>query len=508
MACKLQIIQERLAEIANTPAGKMSGNKIKIDEAIKAISNYLPKTVVDSKQEKIINKLNAGTHTINVPAAIFASLPRADGKKRLIYAGIGSRETPSNLLKEMTLIAKQLGKQGYKLQTGKTFYNKEEGADKAFSDGTTNKILFGPEAIKEGSKEWKIASEIHPNWDALTKKGPGAAKLMARNTNQVFGAKLDTPVDFVLFYAEETDGIRPKGGTGQAVVMARLKGIPTINMKDSDWKDQLEKVQNGEWVEPEEYRKVRESFEKANKTSSNKASNSSTKQTTTKSERLTDYVDIELFGEESVIERGSIDNNNVAEEKIENISKQEKIINKLNTASVTLATVQIKPKLNYKTEDTPTAVNVLRKYGKYEKTHYGNPFGTNDYGKNAEVPFQGNDAEVSQKYEDWLKGTYRQDVAPDRRKWIIEQIASGKLDGKQLMYFRDVGDNHAKRLAKLVNDKSWLAKAEIDRTDVPTGKLNTFEQTANKSEPAIITAKELVTQANDIVDKIEQCKGQ
>ena len=189
-------------------------------------------------------------------------------------------------------------------------------------------------------------------------------------------------------------------------------------------------------------------------------------------------------------------------------SKQEKIINKLNTASVTLATVQIKPKQNYETEDTPTAVNVLRRYGKYEKTHYGNPFGTNAYGKKAEVPFQGNDAEVSQKYEDWLKGTYRQDVAQDRRKWIIEQIASGKLDGKQLMYFRDVGDNHAKRLAKLVNDKSWLNKVEIDRTDVPTGKLNTFEQPANKSEPAIITAKELVTQANDIVGKIEQCKGQ
>ena len=55
---------------------------------------------------------------------------------------------------------------------------------------------------------------------------------MARNTNQVFGKNLDAPVDFVLFYAEETDNpLRPKGGTGQAVEMARRKGIPTIKGK-------------------------------------------------------------------------------------------------------------------------------------------------------------------------------------------------------------------------------------------------------------------------------------
>ena len=66
---------------------------------------------------------------------------------------------------------------------------------------------------------------------------------MARNTNQIFGDNLDTPVDFVLFYAEETNNpLRPKGGTGQAVEMARRKGIPTINMADTNWKNQLEKV--------------------------------------------------------------------------------------------------------------------------------------------------------------------------------------------------------------------------------------------------------------------------
>ena len=180
----------------------------------------------------------------------FNTLPSyKTGQKNMVYAGIGSRETPKNILERMTKIAKDLSDMGYKLQTGKTFYGKEEGADKAFSDGTNNKELFGPEGIKVNSREWEVAKELHPNFQALTKrwsgdlgdwKGLGGAKLMARNTNQVFGANLDTPVDFVIFYAEETNNpLRPKGGTGQAVEMARRKGIPTINMAVVGWRDKL-----------------------------------------------------------------------------------------------------------------------------------------------------------------------------------------------------------------------------------------------------------------------------
>lgn len=166
------------------------------------------------------------------------------GQKNMTYAGIGSRETPKYILEEMTKIAKEL-ESDYKLQTGyksKTYGKiNEEGADKAFSDGTNNKELFGPDMAT--TKEINIAKELHPNWNALVSKGIFAAKLMARNTFQIFGKNLDTPVDFVLFYAQEQeDSIRPKGGTGQAVEMARLKGIPTINMSDESWKDQLNKV--------------------------------------------------------------------------------------------------------------------------------------------------------------------------------------------------------------------------------------------------------------------------
>lgn len=173
----------------------------------------------------------------------FSKLPSKSTIPTMTYAGIGSRETPKEILAKMTEVAKELEKKGYTLNTGKTFGNKEEGADKAFSDGTTKKNLFAPE--QTGQRELKIAEEIHPNWKALTAKGPGGAKLMGRNTNQIFGEKLDTPVDFVLFYAEETSNpLRPKGGTGQAVEMARRKGIPTINMANADWREQLDKALN------------------------------------------------------------------------------------------------------------------------------------------------------------------------------------------------------------------------------------------------------------------------
>ena len=166
----------------------------------------------------------------------FDKLPAyVEGQQNMVYAGIGSRETPKEVLALMTKAATWLEGKGYKLQTGVTFKGKEEGADKAFSDGTKNKELFAPEMATEQTKI--IAKEVHPAPQYL--KG-GGLQLMARNTFQVFGAKLDTAVDFVLFYAEETkDPMRPKGGTGQAVEMARRKGIPTINMANKDWRKEL-----------------------------------------------------------------------------------------------------------------------------------------------------------------------------------------------------------------------------------------------------------------------------
>jgi hypothetical protein len=179
---------------------------------------------------------SAITTIVKPGATEFNKLPGKSATPTMTYAGIGSRQTPPEILQQMTEVAKELSDR-YTLNTGKTFGNKEEGADAAFSKGTNKKNLFAPE--KAGAKEIAIAKEIHPKPSALTE---GGLKLMARNTNQIFGAKLDTPVDFVLFWANEGKGIRPEGGTGQAVEMARRKGIPTINMQDSNWRQQLDDV--------------------------------------------------------------------------------------------------------------------------------------------------------------------------------------------------------------------------------------------------------------------------
>jgi hypothetical protein len=172
----------------------------------------------------------------------FNKLPGKSATPTMTYAGIGSRQTPPEVIKQMTEVAKTLASRGYTLNTGITFGGKEEGADAAFSRGATKKNLFSPEKQGSRAREQAIAKEVHPNPRALSQ---GALKLMARNTNQVFGDNLDKPVDFVVFYAKETKGIRPEGGTGQAVEMARRKGIPTINMADANWKEQLNAAVTG-----------------------------------------------------------------------------------------------------------------------------------------------------------------------------------------------------------------------------------------------------------------------
>ena len=211
----------------------------------KIIELFTGKKTIEEKTEEVVEN----PQYKEMPQ--FNSLPGKSTTPTMTYAGIGSRQTPSNILSQMTEVAKELESKGYILNTGKTFGNREEGADYAFSKGTKKKNLFSPEEQGSRVKEQSIAKEIHPNPSALS---PAALKLMARNTNQVFGDKLDTPVDFILFYAKETKTIRPEGGTGQAVEMARRKGIPTINMADANWRSQLDDILNNREETEEDWR--------------------------------------------------------------------------------------------------------------------------------------------------------------------------------------------------------------------------------------------------------------
>jgi len=171
----------------------------------------------------------------------FDKLPRKDNSiASMTYAGIGSRETPEEILNILRQIVIQLENMGFTVNTGNA-----KGADAVFRNTAKKKNVFYPKDATDVSKE--IALEIHPNPEAL-KRIKGGIELMARNTNQIFGQNLDTPVDFVIAYDKsgwEGQGQRPEsGGTNQAIDMAYRKGIPVINIANPGWQDKLQSILN------------------------------------------------------------------------------------------------------------------------------------------------------------------------------------------------------------------------------------------------------------------------
>lgn len=362
----------------------------------------------------------------------FNKLPGKSTTPTMTYAGIGSRQTPPEILAQMTEVAKELEAKGFTLNTGVTFGGKEEGADEAFSKGATKKNLFAPE--QAGEREMKIAKEIHPNWNALVEKGPGGPKLMARNTNQVFGENLDTPVDFVLFYAKETKGIRPEGGTGQAVEMARRKGIPTINMANPNWREQLNRVLS--------------------------------KPTTTEAPVTAEEIYSQL-GNRTF-------SGNVTKEKWSVLEKETKAINPDYIVSTRIKNTENHFGNFYSSIDSSavnTEISKMKEKGTYdnELKRVG--------GKERDlririlesrklIPTETTQESV-EKYINWIltgeTGIVIYDTTtPEptdldfRREWILEQLESGNLQGKPIKYFTEIGEpSHATALDYLINKYDW-----------------------------------------------------
>lgn len=157
------------------------------------------------------------------------------------YAGIGSRETPNWVIDVMEKMGAWLAKKGDNLRSGGA-----DGADSAFERGCDSaygkKEIFlpwqgfqGRGEKRDGSRNVychydnvddaiKIAKKYHPYWENLSN---GGRALMARNSYQVLGKDLVTPSDFVVCYTE--DG-KEKGGTAQAMRIAKDKGVPIFNI--------------------------------------------------------------------------------------------------------------------------------------------------------------------------------------------------------------------------------------------------------------------------------------
>lgn len=160
----------------------------------------------------------------------------------MYYAGIGSRNTPQDILDLMSRVAKRLSLHGYTLRSGAA-----DGADKSFEDGCTKaggaKEIYLPWRGFNGSqsslysiddKAYELAATLHPYWHNCSQ---AAKKLHSRNCYQVLGGNLALPSDFVLCWTQdgcESGDTRTSktGGTGQAIALASLNDIPIINFKN------------------------------------------------------------------------------------------------------------------------------------------------------------------------------------------------------------------------------------------------------------------------------------
>jgi hypothetical protein len=147
----------------------------------------------------------------------------------IYYTGIGSRETPKEVMVAMTSLAKQLQERKWILRSGGA-----DGADLAFERGAgSKKNIFIPWKGFNDSlspffnipdKAFLVAAKIHPAWGRLKQ---GAQKLHARNIMQVTGRNLKVKSKFIVCWTPKG---QYKGGTTTAMRLAEMLDIKVFNL--------------------------------------------------------------------------------------------------------------------------------------------------------------------------------------------------------------------------------------------------------------------------------------
>ena len=158
--------------------------------------------------------------------------------KSLKYAGIGPRATPPDICHMMFTVAKQLDAQRWILRSGRA-----RGADQAWESGShpdnseiyipwhgfntptqfgtpRSRFILSPNTAEIQA----LARNAVPHWEHLS---DGGKLLQMRNISILLGHNLNDPVEFVAYWSEQRTA---QGGTGNAIRMAQIQGIPTFNI--------------------------------------------------------------------------------------------------------------------------------------------------------------------------------------------------------------------------------------------------------------------------------------
>ncbi len=171
--------------------------------------------------------------------------------RRGVYAGVGSRATPREVLTTIERLGYAYARAGYTLRTGGS-----PGADQEFLRGALAaggavelylpwpgfeaQALAGVQArprvsvtVTVGAERFAdaLAARFHPRWDALDLR---ARSLIARDGHQVLGRDLATPADLLLCWtpegSEDGAGVLVEG-TGQTLRIAHAHGVPAFNLR-------------------------------------------------------------------------------------------------------------------------------------------------------------------------------------------------------------------------------------------------------------------------------------
>lgn len=203
----------------------------KIFQEVQMKNNRIPK-LKELLQESIKNLIGEKEDFVFIQELVNQ---KYSCNKREYYAGIGSRKIEKSTENFMAKFANVIENTSIILRSGGA-----EGSDKAFEKGVEKKanknIFYADDA---NLLSYFAAYLFHPAPYILS-KNEYAKKLMARNTFQVLGdlsSDVIEPSLFVVCWTKdgvETHKQRTKetGGTGQAISIADVFGIPVINVKN------------------------------------------------------------------------------------------------------------------------------------------------------------------------------------------------------------------------------------------------------------------------------------